>query len=82
MDIKTKFNIGNKVFFMHQNKVASANIEAIDIQVKKEMVTNKPNPYGYDIIDNPYIFYKMEGFSLSLLESALFSSKQELIESL
>lgn len=81
MDIKTKFNIGDNVFFMHQNKVKSSTVESLNINVISEM-RSKPNPYDYDVVHVPKIIYKIKGFEPLFFESALFSSKQELIESL
>lgn len=70
MDIKTRFKVGDVVFFMHNNKVQEGTIKRITVTI--ESCTE--------------IRYKvtMKGIfnGKSLLENNIFSSKEELLNSL
>lgn len=73
MQIETKYNIGDKVWFMHDNKVKSGTIITIGVFVERDMnsqyVSNSVQ-YGLDNFDYPY------------RENHLFPTKEELLKSL
>ena len=74
MDIKTKFDLGQRVFFMSDNRVCQGVIEGFDIG------------FGYRGLENDItISYcvKAESFTdLSVEENKLFLTKEELLKSL
>lgn len=71
MVIQTKFDIGDDVFYMEDNKVASSIVTDINIYVSD-------NIFG---IYEANVFYKIfDGTTIS--GKGLFATKQELLESL
>ena len=74
MKIETKANIGDEVFFMHENKVTSDTV--IDISIN---VIEQKNLYNYTTVTT--IVYNTKRL-LKILEENAFLSKQELLESL
>jgi hypothetical protein len=76
MKVETLFNAGDKVFVLHNNKIANVPIYSIDIKQSKDLIEvkywfkfdNVAAVYGYDFI--------------SKLESELFETKEQLIKSL
>lgn len=70
MEIKTKFNIGDTVFFLLGGEIMSKKIESIDIKVK-------PGIYKWI---TPEVVYNFEFYSEE--ERYCFPSKEELIKSL
>lgn len=73
MTIETKYNIGDEVWFMHDNKVKTAIIITIGVFVEIDMnsqyVSNSIQ-YGLYNFNHPYI------------ENQLFPTKEELLKSL
>lgn len=69
MGINTKFDVGDRVFFMNNNKVCETNIERITIITEE---------------DNIEIRYrvKVNYTYKSLPESKVFATKQELLNTL
>ena len=74
MKIETKANIGDEIFFMHENKVTSSTV--IDISIN---IIGQKNLYKYTTITT--IVYNTKRL-LKILEENAFLSKQELLESL
>ena len=72
MDIKTKYDLGQSVFFMKDNKVATSAIKQISIDVWY----NKNNEIRMRI---HYYLFSVDQF---YEEDNLFLTKEELIESL
>lgn len=70
MTIKTKFNVGDIVYFIWNNQVCNAPITAINIQITKT--------HGMKI--KYTISYK--DLTASLCDSSMFLTKSELIKSL
>ena len=70
MEIKTKFNVLDEVYFMHENKVHRAKIRALYI----ETYIQSPNTIKTDIS------YKF-GYT-SKPEELVFKTKEELFKSL
>lgn len=70
MTIKTKFNVSDIVYFIWVNKVCSAIITGINIQVTY-----------LGTVKIKYTVRNSE-FSSSLCEDSLFATKEELIKSL
>ena len=70
MDIKTRFKVGDGVFFMHNNKVQEGTIKRITVTVESCIEVR------YKV--------EMKGCftSKSLLENKAFSSKEDLLNSL
>ena len=70
------FNAGDRVFILHNNKIANVPIYSIDIKQGKDLIEvkywfkfdNASALYGYDLI--------------SKQESELFETKEQLIKSL
>jgi hypothetical protein len=73
MTIETKYNIGDKVWFMHQNLAKSAIIVKIDIIVEISM--NDTNIYKN-------IWYSLFNYQSSYAEQTIFPTKEELLKSL
>lgn len=69
MTVETKFNIGDEVWYLHNNKVCNRKVSAINIRITECMVS---------IIY--YISAPKE--SITLEEKSIFSSKEELLKSL
>lgn len=74
MDIVTKFNVNDKVYYMKNNKVTSSTVQEISIEVS-------PNMY---LVPTVRVKYAIDGkdHSNKYKESQLFNSKHELLDSL
>ena len=73
MEIKTKFNIGDEVFYLDENKIKTKRIDSIQFDLYKDKSGG--------------LRYRLEGFSKTghweyFKENELFSTKEELIASL
>ena len=68
MDIKTKFNVGDKVFYMRDNRVQSGEVKGMEVLIH----ISKAN----------VIVYVSPGDSRGYTEDVLFESKEELLKSL
>lgn len=73
MTIETKYNIGNEVWFMHDNSVKSARIIKIEAVIEKDM-----NSAGI----HKTTLYHLFDYHKSYRESQLFPTKEELLKSL
>ncbi len=69
MEIKTKYNIGDEVWFMHNNKIANSRIEYISTLSSK----NSKTVIRYEVMLKNYLIIK---------EGDVFPTKQALIDSL
>ena len=74
MKIETRFNIDDEVYFMHENKVASAQVATVQVYSHK--------PYGGSVVTDTKYYLKKLGKSDGYMEDALFASKEELLNSL
>lgn len=75
MELKTKYNIGDAVFFMHNNKVNNSYVKNIEVKVNPDSNGLYPEPHvsvEYHVTINNARYYECE----------LFSTKEELINSL
>jgi len=72
MDIKTKFNIGQTVFRMHDNTVQASEIVAIYSHTAGAGSQQSTT----------YISYRLKDIAKVISESLLFHSKEELLASL
>ena len=73
MTIETKYNIGDKVWFIDDNKVKSATIITIGVFVERDMNSQYvSNSVQYNLYDFPYPY----------IENQLFPTKEELLKSL
>ena len=68
MDIKTKFNVGDKVFFMRDNRVQSGEVRGMEVLIHRSEAN--------------VIVYVSPGDSRGYTEDVLFESKEELLKSL
>lgn len=68
MKVKTKYNLGEKVWFMEQNRPQCRDIRYIYIRVSNE------NQYS--------VTYLVNNDSTKRAEDTLYSSKQELLKTL
>lgn len=75
MEIKTKHNIGDRVYFMYDNHIKCGTITSMKVEVESQ----------YDntciIHSSTTIMYNIQGIGHKY-ENKLFSSKEELINSL
>lgn len=71
MKIETTFEIGQSVFYMHQNCVVENTINKISIEIEKDFGVIK---YHFPLIYNDSDFY--------VIQNRIFSTKEELIKSL
>ena len=74
MKIETRFNVDDEVYFMHENKVASAQVAAVQVYSYKS--------HGDRVVTGTKYYLKHLGKSDGYLEDALFASKEELLNSL
>lgn len=73
MTIETKYNIGDKVWFIDDNKAKSATIITIGVFVERDMNSQYvSNSVQYGLYDFPYPY----------IENYLFPTKEELLKSL
>ena len=68
MDIKTKFNVGDKVFYMRDNRVQSGEVRGMEVFIHGSEAN--------------VIVYVSPGDSRGYTEDFLFGSKEELLKSL
>ncbi len=85
MTIKTKFQVGDKVFVIEKGRVATKTVKDIRIKVRQDedqMGIPYPEERSAGMLDIQirYTFNGDDGGTL--LESAVFSSRQELIDNL
>ena len=73
MTIETRYNIGDRVWFMHDNKVKNEIIIKIDAVILKDM-----NCTGV----HKSITYSLFNYSRCYAEDKLFPTKEELLKSL
>lgn len=73
MNISTKYEINDVVFFMSNNAVSTAEIEKINIEIRTIEKVN--------IINITYLI-KIDKAFQTMHESKLFPTKQELLDSL
>ena len=81
MEIKTKYNVNDYVYIIHNNKIIHKKISHIDIYVK-EALNKKIIPLIEYTIDFENSTGRLGDNYTTRLESEIYSSKQELIESL
>ena len=81
MEIKTKFNIGDKVWTLHENKIVKFTINQIEANVYDDEILIK---YGSKERIKQTVSWSIfqQELSISKKESELFSAKEELINSL
>lgn len=72
MEIKTKYNIGDEVWYMENNKVCCDKISAVHLHIYEyDQIIN----YSFGLTDCTKLYIHVD-------ESKLFPSKQELLDSL
>lgn len=73
MEIKTKYNIKDTVYFMYNNKAYEGKI--INVYLKRDYKSEDYTRYTVNVQDR-------NGNFIEILEENLFSSKEELLKSL
>lgn len=73
MTIKTRFNIGDKVFFMHRNKVNEDTVIKIEIAIYISRATN---------LEERTTIYRLKDENNTTKEDNIFASKEDLLKSL
>lgn len=73
MTIETKYNTGDEVWFMHDNKAKKGIIIKIDVSIVRDM--NSQN-----VVKR--VYYDLYNFSNPYIETNLFPTKEELLNSL
>lgn len=73
MTIETRYDIGDKVWFMYNNSVKCESIIKINALIEKDM-----NSTNIHIT----ILYHLYDYDTSYIESKLFPTKEELLKSL
>lgn len=68
MEIKTKFNVGDKVFYMRDNRVQSGEVRGMQVLIHRS--------------EADVIVYVSFGDQRGYTEDVLFESKEELLKSL
>lgn len=76
MTVETKFNVGDKVFLMNDNKVTYAKILNILISVQSQR--NSDAVIKYDLMTQSPEYKSLRGIE----ESLLFKDKEDLLKSL
>ena len=74
MKIETRFNVDDNVYFMHENRVATAQVATVQVYTHK--------PHGDRVVTGIKYYLKHLGKSDGYMEDALFASKEELLKSL
>lgn len=83
MEIKTKYSIDDKVYFLYQNNINNSTVEAIDIRMVRKERDNKPISIKYVIKASvPTCQMSQNEAENGIDESKLFSSKEDLLKSL
>lgn len=80
MEIKTKYNIGDKVYFIHGNKITCNKIISIDISIYDRK--NNGIPKIEYTIDFGFRTGKISDTLTIRPEEELYSTKEELIKSI
>lgn len=78
MKIETKYNIGNKVFTIHNNSVFNFSIDEIDVRASGDSVVINYVRHYTNHISKTEATWESDIFK----ESCVFKTKQELIDSL
>jgi len=76
MEIKTKFDIDQEIFYMEKNKVKTADINKINIETKNNHYFKVANTITYRARN------QWECSSKEFRESNIYWTKQELLDSL
>ncbi len=82
MEIKTKYNIGDEVYFIHGNKITHNKITRIDISIREERNKNVIIPRIEYTIDLGFKTGKISDTLTSRIEFDIYSTKEELIKSI
>ena len=76
MDIKTKYDIGQSVFYMNNNQVNESVINQILVEVRRRI------GYKSNFIIEESVFYYLVNSNRLYKERELFLTKEELLKSL
>lgn len=81
MEIKTKYNINDEVYFIQGYKIFKRKISDINIYIKKDIDKKVISLIEYTI-DLELSTGRLGDNYITRLESAIFSTKEELIKSI
>ena len=76
MDITTKFNIGERVFVMHNNRIVETNIDSLYIVVMPQTTPCSNIIVKYKVKKNDYDWFE----ELEVNEDEAFRNKEDLIQ--
>lgn len=76
MEIKTKYSIGDKIFFLFENRVQQSVVEKINVELSEPSVIDSGISIYYKVPFNDVMS------DLQLRENKVYDSKEELIASL
>ena len=74
MTIETKYNIGDEVWLMFENKAITAQVIAMDVEIREYSMWNESA--------NCICKIKCSHFTRDIHESRIFPTKEELLKSL
>lgn len=74
MTIETKYNIGDEVWLMYENRAITARIIEMDVEIRVNIMS--------DASVNCYYKIKCPLFTRKIHESLIFLTKEELLKSL
>lgn len=76
MDITTNFNIGERVFVMHKNRIIEANIDSLYIVVMSQTTPCSNNIVKYKVKKFDYNWSE----EIEVNENEVFRNKEDLIQ--
>lgn len=82
MTIQTKYNIGDDVWFMHDNQIVSGKIDIISTNSYRNRFTKNELSVTYTLQKTRKINGSADSFVILRAESELFPTKQDLLNSL
>ena len=82
MEIKTKYNINDEVYFIHDNKILHKEITSIDIRITRASTNKEESIAMVEYTINLGFAEKVRNTFTTRLEFELFSTKEELLKTL
>ena len=80
MEIKTKYNIGDEMWTMHDNKVICFTIKGINIKVEDKTLVEYISSEKFK--QHSYFSDRLEYMPLYIKEEKVFLTREELLKSL
>lgn len=91
MRIETKYNIGDEVWFMWENKVQNGKVERVYVEINQDYYSTHPIPFIIEPSSVEYVVkqrttyevsYGIKRENIELRAKLLFRTKEELLKSL